>query len=40
MNAVFRIGIVLAWAAFIAAIKKNYNGKVALARDRMIMTLA
>ena len=28
------------WAAFIAAIKKNYNGKVALARDRMIMTLA
>lgn len=28
------------WAAFIAAIKKNYNGKVVLARDRMIMTLA
>ena len=28
------------WAAFIAAITKNYSGKVVLARDRMIMTLA
>lgn len=28
------------WAAFIAAIRKSYGGKVVLARDRMIMTLA
>lgn len=28
------------WAEFIAAIKKAYSGKVVLARDRMIMTLA
>ena len=28
------------WAAFVAAIKKSYSGKVVLARDRMIMTLA
>ena len=28
------------WAKFVAAISKNYGGKVVLARDRMILTLA